>query len=93
MLLAADLGNAKVMSAKQNPRIFAEEIIDDDTEDDNDENNENETKKSSFKHSHDFGIALITLALPRSAARSNEGSSVNILYTIACLCNFKINMC
>ena len=52
LLLAADLGNAKVMSAKQNPRIFAEEVIDDDTEDDNDENNENETKKSSFKRSH-----------------------------------------
>ena len=44
MLLAADLGNAKVMSAKQNPRIFTEEVVDDDTKDDNDENNENETK-------------------------------------------------
>ena len=44
LLLAADLGNAKVISAKQNPRIFAEEVVDDDTEDDNDENNENETK-------------------------------------------------
>ena len=41
-----------LMSDKQNPRIFAEEVIDDDTEDDNDENNENKTKKSSFKHSH-----------------------------------------
>ena len=52
LLLAADLGNAKVMSAKQNPRIFTEEVVDDDTKDDNDENNENETKKSSFKHFH-----------------------------------------
>ena len=52
MLLAAGAGIVKAMIAKQNPRIFAEEVIDDDTEDDNDENNENETKKSSFKHSH-----------------------------------------
>ena len=30
LLLAADLGNAKVISARQNPRIFAKEVVDDD---------------------------------------------------------------
>ena len=52
LLLAAGVGIVKAMIAKQNPRIFAEEVVDDDAEDDYDENNENKVKKSSFKHSH-----------------------------------------
>ena len=52
MLLAAGVGIVKALIAKQIPRIFAEEVVDDDTEDDYDENNENKVKKSSFKHSH-----------------------------------------
>jgi len=60
LLMAAGLGIAKAISAKQNPRRFAGEVMDNDTDEDNnnDDDDENITennkmvKKSTLKHSN-----------------------------------------
>ena len=56
--MAAGLGIAKKISAKQNPRRFAGEVMDKDTDDDkmmrNIAENDKMVKKSSLKHSNLF---------------------------------------
>ena len=54
LLMAAGLGIAKAMSAKQNPRRFAGEVMDNESDDDDEDETINENdknfNKSSFKH-------------------------------------------
>ena len=59
LLMAAGLGIAKAISAKQNPRRFTGEVMDNDSDDDDDETiNENDknVKKRGLKHSNQLSV-------------------------------------